>query len=187
MPAWENRAIHAGWRLVERVIRRVLEIRPGIEVDDEADVWREFDYAAGLLADGRTHLCGERFTAADLTFAALAAAVVVPPNYGVRLPQPQAMKAPTAALVQRARAHPGGRLRAWRCSHSATASDRVSAQTQMEHAFGEREAYSLGVEEELFLVDPVTGRQTNASTAVQRGSAPSTAWSSASCTPVRWS
>ncbi|HEX3434981.1 MAG TPA: YbdK family carboxylate-amine ligase [Solirubrobacteraceae bacterium] len=39
---------------------------------------------------------------------------------------------------------------------------------QMEHAFGEREAYSVGVEEELFLVDPVTGRQTNASTAVQR-------------------
>jgi carboxylate-amine ligase len=38
----------------------------------------------------------------------------------------------------------------------------------MEHAFGEREAYSLGVEEELFLVDPVTGRQTNASAAVQR-------------------
>ncbi len=108
VPAWENRAIHAGWRLVERVIRRVLEIRPGIEVADEADVWREFDHAADLLADGRAHLCGERFTAADLTFAALAAAVVVPPNYGVQLPQPEAMKAPTAALVQRARAHPAG-------------------------------------------------------------------------------
>jgi carboxylate-amine ligase len=38
----------------------------------------------------------------------------------------------------------------------------------MEHAFGEREPYSLGVEEELFLVDPLTGRQTNASAAVQR-------------------
>jgi carboxylate-amine ligase len=44
----------------------------------------------------------------------------------------------------------------------------MSANTQMEHAFGEREAYSVGVEEELFLVDPVTGRQTNASAAVQR-------------------
>jgi glutathione S-transferase len=108
VPRWENRAIHAGWSLVERVIRRVLGISPGIEVADEADVWREFDYAASLLADGRAHLCGERFTAADLTFAALAAAVIVPPNYGVRLPQPEAMKAPTAALVRRARAHPAG-------------------------------------------------------------------------------
>ena len=35
------------------------------------------------------YLCGDRFTAADLTFAALAAAVVLPPQYGVALPQPE--------------------------------------------------------------------------------------------------
>jgi glutathione S-transferase len=39
------------------------------------------------LSDGRRHLCGDRFTAADLTFACLAAAVVLPPEYGVALPQ----------------------------------------------------------------------------------------------------
>src|SRR5437588_12807165 len=37
----------------------------------------------------------------------------------------------------------------------------------MEHAFGSSHPYSLGVEEELFLVDPVTGRQVNSSEAVQ--------------------
>jgi carboxylate-amine ligase len=36
----------------------------------------------------------------------------------------------------------------------------------MTHAFGEGEPFSLGVEEELFLVDPVTGEQINASAAV---------------------
>jgi glutathione S-transferase len=108
VPAWENRAIHVGRRPIEQIIRRVLKITPGVEIEDEAAVWREFDFAAGLLDDGRPHLCGERFTAADLTFAALAAAVVVPPAYGVELPQPAAMKAPTAALVRRARAHPAG-------------------------------------------------------------------------------
>jgi carboxylate-amine ligase len=36
----------------------------------------------------------------------------------------------------------------------------------MAHAFGEGDPFSLGVEEELFLVDPVTGEQTNASAAV---------------------
>jgi carboxylate-amine ligase len=35
-----------------------------------------------------------------------------------------------------------------------------------EHAFGRREPFSLGAEEELFLVDPVSGRQINASAAV---------------------
>jgi glutamate---cysteine ligase / carboxylate-amine ligase len=44
----------------------------------------------------------------------------------------------------------------------------MSANEHMEHAFGERPSYCVGVEEELFLVDPVTGRQANASTAVQR-------------------
>jgi carboxylate-amine ligase len=36
----------------------------------------------------------------------------------------------------------------------------------MEHAFGSSDPFSLGVEEELFLVDPVTGRQVNGSEAV---------------------
>jgi glutathione S-transferase len=108
VPRWEDRAMRVGFPALERVIRRALDIRPGVEVADEAAVWREFDFAAGLLADGRAHLCGERFGAADLTFASLAAAVIAPPVYGVELPQPSDMKAPTAALVQRAREHPAG-------------------------------------------------------------------------------
>lgn len=86
----------------------MLEIRPGIERADEVAVWGEFDFVAGMLADGRRHLCGDRFTAADLTFAALSAAVVVPPVYGVALPQPSDMQPDTAALVERAREHPAG-------------------------------------------------------------------------------
>ena len=110
VPGWEDRAIRWGWPLVVRLMRRVLEIRPAIEAQDEASVWRELDFVAGLLADGRPYLCGERFGAADLTFAALAAPVVVPPIYGVPLPQPEVMAASTAALVRRAREHPAGRF-----------------------------------------------------------------------------
>jgi glutathione S-transferase len=110
VPGWEDRAIRLGWPLAVRFMRHALEIRPGIELEDEAAVWRELDYVAGLLADGRPYLCGERFGAADLTFAALAAPVVVPAVYGVALPQPESMAAPTAALVARAREHPAGRF-----------------------------------------------------------------------------
>lgn len=109
VPAWEDRAIRWGWPLALRFVRRALDITPGIEVEDEAVVWREFDFVAGLLADGRPYLCGERFGAADLTFAALAAAVTLPSIYGVALPQPEALPARTAALVRRAREHPAGR------------------------------------------------------------------------------
>jgi len=109
VPPWEDRTIRYGWPLIVRVIGRALEISPGIETADEAAVWRELDYVAELLADGRPYLCGERFGAADLTFAALSASIVMPPVYGVPLPQPDVLAPPTAALVQRAREHPAGR------------------------------------------------------------------------------
>ncbi|HEV2924221.1 MAG TPA: glutathione S-transferase family protein [Solirubrobacteraceae bacterium] len=106
---WEDRMIRWGWPLVGRMIGSVLDIRPGIEVEDEAVVWREFDFVAELLADGRPFLSGEHFGAPDLTFAALSAALVVPPEYGTPLPQPDELPPPTAAIVRRARAHPAGR------------------------------------------------------------------------------
>ncbi len=109
VPAWEDRALRYGWPLIVRLVRRVLDIRPGVETEDEAAVWRELDHVAELLADGRPYLCGERFTAADLTFAALSASVVVPPGYGVALPQPDILSPQTAALVERVREHPAGR------------------------------------------------------------------------------
>jgi glutathione S-transferase len=109
VPPWEDRAIRYGWPLVVRFARRELGITPGIEAEDEAAVWRELDFVAELLADGRPHLCGDRFGAADLTFAALSAAVVVPPVYGVPLPQPDVMPPHIAAMVESVREHPAGR------------------------------------------------------------------------------
>jgi len=109
VPRWEDRAIRHGWPLAAGFVRRALDIRPGVEVPDEAAVWRELDFVAGLLEDGRPHLCGERFGAGDLTFAAMSAAVIVPPRYGVRLPQPEQLPPATAALVRSAREHPAGR------------------------------------------------------------------------------
>jgi glutathione S-transferase len=109
VPRWEDRALRLGWPLAVRWARRELAITPGIEAADEVAVWDEFDFVAGLLADGRRHLCGDRFSAADLTFAALSAAVVVPPVYGTPLPQPDLLPEHTASLVSRAREHPAGR------------------------------------------------------------------------------
>ena len=67
-----------------------------------------FDAVAARLADGRPHLCGERFSAADLTFASLAAPMLMPPEYGVPLPQPGELPAAMAATVRELREHPAG-------------------------------------------------------------------------------
>lgn len=55
-----------------------------------------FDEVGEELRDGRSYLVGERFTAADLTFASLAAPVLLPPQYRGRMPAlehvPQSMR-----------------------------------------------------------------------------------------------
>ena len=83
VPRWEDLAIRALYPVADRWARR--ELRVG--APDAAPVLAAFDAIAERLADGRRHLCGDRFTAADLTFACLAAAVVLPREYGVALPQ----------------------------------------------------------------------------------------------------
>jgi glutathione S-transferase len=109
VPRWEDRALRLGWPLAVRFLGKALGIRPGVEVEDEAIVWEDLDYVGELLADGRPHLCGERFSAADLTFAALSAAVLAPPQYGITLPQPDVMPPDLATFVNRVRDHPAGR------------------------------------------------------------------------------
>ena len=73
VPRWEDGAIRRGWPVAARFVERAIGIRPGIEADDEVAVFAEFDHVAELLSDGRPFLAGERFGAADLTFAALSA------------------------------------------------------------------------------------------------------------------
>jgi glutathione S-transferase len=109
VPGWEDRFIRFGWPVAQRYVKRVLGIVPGIEIEDEVAVFGEFDHVAELRSDGRPYLCGERFSAADLTFAALSASVILPPVYGVPLPQPDLLSPAMASLVKRAREHPAGR------------------------------------------------------------------------------
>ena len=118
VPAWEDRALRSGWPLLKRFVARALGIVPGIEAQDEAAVFRELDHVADLLSDGRPYLCGERFGAADLTFAALSAPVIVPPEYGVALPAARRARTLHGGARASARASiPPGATRS-RCSPS---------------------------------------------------------------------
>ena len=110
VPRWEDRFMRRGFNVVVPLVKRRLAITPGVEVSDEQDVFRELDWVAELLADGRPYLSGERFGAADLTFGSLSAAVVAPPDYGTPLPAIDQMRPATRAYIERAREHPAGRF-----------------------------------------------------------------------------
>jgi glutathione S-transferase len=108
VPAWERRAMPIMLPLMTRVIDRYLDISPATAAESEREFREVFDAVAARLADGRPYLVGERFTAADLAFAALAAPVILPPEYGVPLPTPEELPAGMAAVVREMRAHPAG-------------------------------------------------------------------------------
>jgi glutathione S-transferase len=108
VPAWERRTLTAAYPAMTRVIDRLLDITAATAARSKAQVRMVFDAVATRLSDDRPYLCGERFTAADLTFAALAASVLMPPEYGVPLPQPEELPAAMAEVVVEFRAHPAG-------------------------------------------------------------------------------
>lgn len=77
---------------------------------DIAKVHGVFDEIADRLGDGRSFLCGDTFTAADLTFAALSAAVLVPAEYGTELPPVETLPLAMREQVEALRAHPAGQF-----------------------------------------------------------------------------
>jgi glutathione S-transferase len=86
VPGWERQAFRFGHRAIAAVVARVLTINDASAVQAEATFRAVFEDTDARLADGRRYLVGDRFSIADLTFAALAAPLIAPPQYGVRLP-----------------------------------------------------------------------------------------------------
>jgi glutathione S-transferase len=83
VPAWQRIATRYLLPLAKRYFRwrlQVTEAQVNAGLDQVRAVFSEVD---SELADGRSYLVGGRFTAADLTFAALGALVLLPAGYGV--------------------------------------------------------------------------------------------------------
>ncbi|HTA15497.1 MAG TPA: glutathione S-transferase family protein [Solirubrobacteraceae bacterium] len=108
VPAWERTSLRLGYPLLIGIIARVLDVTPASAVESEAEVRATFGAVAKLLADGRPYICGDEFTAADLTFSALAAPMLMPSTYGVPLPQPEELPTYAAEVVRELRVHPAG-------------------------------------------------------------------------------
>jgi glutathione S-transferase len=108
VPAWQRRALPLGFPLVARVIDRYLDITPESAAESLEIVRAVYDEVGERLSDGRPYLMGDAFSAADLTFAALSAPLVLPPEYGVPLPRVEELPARMAGVVRELRAHPAG-------------------------------------------------------------------------------
>jgi glutathione S-transferase len=109
VPAWQRRLLPPMFPIVSRWIARRLGVNATAAAAADRRVEATFDRVAERLADGRPYLCGDRFSAADLTFSALAGAVLMPPQWSIPLPQPDEIPAGAGVRVRAFREHPAGR------------------------------------------------------------------------------
>jgi glutathione S-transferase len=109
-PHWQGIVAPMLFPLLRLYLGRRLAISPDNVEKGLHIIAASFDEVAARIGDGRPFLCGSRFTAADLSFACMAAPVLLPPEYGIRLPVLEDAPARARVDVQRFRAHPAGQF-----------------------------------------------------------------------------
>jgi glutathione S-transferase len=110
VPRWEKAMLGIARPLAVRLLRRGLNI-------DEAGVERSrkriedtFDRIEHIIGDGRRYIAGDRFTVADLTFASLAAPVLLPEHHPVQTFELALFGDAAREQIQAWRARPAGQF-----------------------------------------------------------------------------
>jgi glutathione S-transferase len=83
VPFWERWLFPVIFSKLESRVRTMMAITPTSASEAYSEILRAFDEVDRTLADGRKYLLGDQFSAADITFAALAAPLLMPPNHHV--------------------------------------------------------------------------------------------------------
>lgn len=110
VPWYESKLLPLVFPLFKKVLHRVMGVTATSREDSEKTVNRVFDEVALKVQDGRPFLMGDRFSAADLTFASLSAGVLIPDDYGVVLPSLEELPDGMKEQVQIWRDHPAGQF-----------------------------------------------------------------------------
>ncbi|MCC6664429.1 MAG: glutathione S-transferase [Polyangiaceae bacterium] len=106
----ERTAFDLGFVAIRGLMRKGMKIDRAGAARSREQALAVFRDVSTRISDGRRYLTGDRFTAADLTFASLAAPVILPPEYGWPLPPLSSLGAPLQSEVRHFRDSPAGEL-----------------------------------------------------------------------------
>lgn len=109
-PGWQRFLAPMLFPMMRRYLSKHLEISASNVERGMQEIQSAFDAVADRLRDGRPFLFGDQFTAADLTFASLAAPILLPPEYGIRLPTLDEAPAAARTDIDKFRAHSAGQF-----------------------------------------------------------------------------
>jgi glutathione S-transferase len=89
-------------------VMQMYDINDASVIAADKSIGQIFEMVGSLLADGRSYLVGDQFSAADLAFVTLAAAVVLAPEYGIKLPEIEQLPDRMAARIEQFQQMPAG-------------------------------------------------------------------------------
>ncbi len=108
-PSWRGHVLSVGLPVFRRAMTKVLGLEAERVERAEGRIDEVFADISERLADGRRFLVGDRFSGADLTFAALAGPVLLAPQYVPQLPMPEEVGPAFLRITERLRATPAGK------------------------------------------------------------------------------
>ncbi len=108
VPRWEVWLLRVFYPVAAGMMRRGLKIDVAGAERSLKKVHGVFSEVDQRLSDGRPYLCGQKFSAADLSFAALAAPLILPSEQPVFHPALDLLPTDFRQLVEELRARPAG-------------------------------------------------------------------------------
>jgi glutathione S-transferase len=109
VPIWEKWLFPIIFPKVTKIVQEKFDITATSASESYQEIQQVFDRVNQVLADGRKYLLGDRFSAIDITFAALAAPVIQAPEHLAVLPL-DLLPAPMQDEIRKCQATPAGQL-----------------------------------------------------------------------------
>lgn len=107
-PWFEQIGLAIAFPFFSNLVQKKLQITAENAAKSLSEIKQIFELVSQRLADGRCYLVGDNFSAADLTFAALSAPILMPPEHFMK-PQPLSeLPSEMATVIKELQATPAG-------------------------------------------------------------------------------